>query len=65
MNTLTYDVDSRIARIMLDRPERGNGITLEMPRELSQCAEGYEFARRAAETGFKRAVRERDAPYED
>lgn len=26
--------------------------------------EGYEFARRAAESGFKEAVRERDAPYE-
>jgi enoyl-CoA hydratase len=27
--------------------------------------EGYDFAPRAAEAGFKRAVRERDAPYED
>jgi enoyl-CoA hydratase len=25
--------------------------------------EGYEFARRAAEAGFKQAVRERDEPY--
>src|SRR3954451_2103152 len=24
---------------MLDRPERGNGITLEMPRELADCVE--------------------------
>ena len=37
--TLIYDVDGRIARITLDRPERGNGITLEMPRELAACVE--------------------------
>ncbi len=37
--TLTYDTDGRIARITLDRPERGNGITLEMPRELAACVE--------------------------
>ena len=37
--TLIYDVDGRIARITLDRPERGNGITLEMPRELGACVE--------------------------
>ena len=28
-----------IARITLNRPERGNGITLEMPRELAECVE--------------------------
>jgi enoyl-CoA hydratase len=28
-----------VARITLDRPERGNGITLEMPRELAACVE--------------------------
>jgi enoyl-CoA hydratase len=39
VNTLTYEVDGRIARITLDRPERGNGITLEMPRELADCVE--------------------------
>ncbi len=39
MNTLTYEVDGRIARITLDRSERGNGITLEMPRELAECVE--------------------------
>ncbi|MDQ5832452.1 MAG: enoyl-CoA hydratase, partial [Actinomycetota bacterium] len=37
MNTLTYDIDGRIARITLNRPERGNGITLDMPRELAEC----------------------------
>ena len=39
MNTLGYEVTGRVARITLDRPERGNGITLEMPQELAQCVE--------------------------
>ena len=39
LTTLTYETDGRIARITLDRPERGNGITLEMPRELAACVE--------------------------
>src|SRR5207244_1066021 len=39
LSTLTYDVDGRIARITLNRPERGNGITLEMPRELAGAVE--------------------------
>jgi enoyl-CoA hydratase len=39
LETLTYEVTGRIARITLNRPERGNGITLEMPRELAACAE--------------------------
>jgi enoyl-CoA hydratase len=39
LETLTYEVTGRIARITLDRPERGNGITLDMPRELSDCVE--------------------------
>ena len=39
MNTLKYEVTGRIARITLDRPERGNGITMEMPRELTECIE--------------------------
>ena len=37
--TLTYEVTGRIARITLDRPARGNGITLDMPRELTDCVE--------------------------
>src|ERR671919_1955757 len=36
---MTYERDGRVARMTLDRPERGNGITLEMPRELSECVE--------------------------
>ena len=39
MKTLTYDVDGRIARIVLNRPERGNGITFAMPVELAACVE--------------------------
>jgi enoyl-CoA hydratase/carnithine racemase len=37
--TLTYGRDGRIGRITLDRPERGNGITLEMPAELAAAVE--------------------------
>jgi enoyl-CoA hydratase len=37
--TVTYRVTGRIARITLDRPERGNGITLTMPGELEACVE--------------------------
>jgi enoyl-CoA hydratase len=39
LSTMTYEAEGRIARITLDRPERGNGITLEMPRELAACVE--------------------------
>jgi enoyl-CoA hydratase len=39
VNTLDYAVDGRIARITLNRPERGNGITLEMPQELAAAVE--------------------------
>ena len=37
--TLTYERDDRVGRITLNRPERGNGITLEMPAELADDAE--------------------------
>jgi enoyl-CoA hydratase len=39
LNTLLYEVDGHVARITLNRPERGNGITMDMPRELAQCVE--------------------------
>lgn len=39
LNTMTYRVTDRVARITLNRPDRGNGITLEMPVELSRCVE--------------------------
>jgi len=38
-STMTYDVTGPIARITLNRPERGNGITFEMARELAECVE--------------------------
>ncbi len=37
--TLTYSVAERIARITLNRPERGNGITRLLVGELEQCVE--------------------------
>jgi enoyl-CoA hydratase len=39
VETLTYEVDGPVARIALDRPERGNGITAAMPAELAACVE--------------------------
>jgi enoyl-CoA hydratase len=37
--TLSYETDGRIARVTLNRPERGNGITPRMPREIAECVE--------------------------
>jgi enoyl-CoA hydratase len=39
LETMTYAVDGRIARITLDRPARGNALTLQTPRELADCVE--------------------------
>ena len=39
LKTLTYETTGRIARVTLNRPERGNGITLDMPGELAACVE--------------------------
>jgi len=39
LTTLTYERTGKIARITLNRPKRGNGITLEMPREIAACVE--------------------------
>jgi enoyl-CoA hydratase len=39
MSTMKYEVTGRIARITLDRPERGNGITLDLPQELAANVE--------------------------
>jgi enoyl-CoA hydratase len=39
LDTLTYERDGRVARITLDRPERGNGITLSMSAELAASVE--------------------------
>jgi enoyl-CoA hydratase len=37
--TMTYAVSGRVARITLNRPERGNGITRALVTELEQCVE--------------------------
>lgn len=39
LRTLTYETTGRIARITLNRPERGNGIIFDLPRELAACVE--------------------------
>jgi enoyl-CoA hydratase len=39
LQTLTYEVDARVARITLDRPDRGNGLTPRMIGELAACVE--------------------------
>jgi enoyl-CoA hydratase len=47
LNTLRYEVDGRVARITLARPERGNGITMEMTRELAEAIEQANMDRNA------------------
>jgi enoyl-CoA hydratase len=37
--TLTYEATGRVARITLNRPERGNGITRRLVTELERCVE--------------------------
>lgn len=39
LKTMTYAVTGRIARITLNRPARGNGITMDLPRELAASVE--------------------------
>ena len=39
LDTLTYETTGPVARITLNRPQRGNGITFAMPGELSACVE--------------------------
>ncbi len=39
METITYEAGERVARITLNRPERGNGITPRMPAEIAACVE--------------------------
>jgi enoyl-CoA hydratase len=39
MQTITYEVDERVARITLNRPERGNGLTRGLIDELAACVE--------------------------
>jgi enoyl-CoA hydratase/carnithine racemase len=60
MSAVTYAVSERIARITLNRPGRGNGITRGLLTD-----EGYAFQQQAARAGFKQAVRQRDEPFGD
>jgi enoyl-CoA hydratase len=39
LQTITYEVADRVARITLNRPERGNGITRRLVSELERCVE--------------------------
>ncbi|HLL93207.1 MAG TPA: crotonase/enoyl-CoA hydratase family protein [Solirubrobacteraceae bacterium] len=39
MSEVRYEVVDRVARITLDRPERGNGITRRLVSELQACVE--------------------------
>jgi enoyl-CoA hydratase len=39
LQTMTYEVGQRIARITLDRPARGNGLTPTLIAELAACVE--------------------------
>jgi enoyl-CoA hydratase len=39
VSSVQYAVDGRVARITLNRPERGNGITRELLIELERCVE--------------------------
>jgi enoyl-CoA hydratase len=37
--TLTYEVDGRVARLTFNRPEQGNSITADTPRDLADAVE--------------------------
>jgi enoyl-CoA hydratase len=39
LETMTYEVTGRVARIVLDRPARGNGLTPTLIAELERCVE--------------------------
>ncbi len=39
LSTVTYEVEGRLARVTLNRPESGNAITLRMPAEIAACVE--------------------------
>lgn len=38
-SVVEYEVDSRVARLTLNRPERGNGLTRDLIEELAACVE--------------------------
>jgi enoyl-CoA hydratase len=39
MSSIAYEVTGSVARLTLDRPDRGNGITRELVTELEACVE--------------------------
>lgn len=39
LSTLLYAVEGPVARLTLNRPKQGNGITLDMAREIAECVE--------------------------
>src|ERR1700751_1826001 len=39
LKTMTYEVTDRVARITFNRPEKGNAIVADTPRELSALVE--------------------------
>jgi enoyl-CoA hydratase len=39
VETIVYEVEDRIARITLDRPQRGNGLNQQLIGELAECVE--------------------------
>lgn len=43
LETLTYQVTGGVARITLNRPERGNGITRRLVTELERCVEAADL----------------------
>src|SRR5947209_3098565 len=42
MSVVTYELDGRLARVALNRPARGNGITAELLSELERRVEQAE-----------------------
>ena len=43
MSAVEYEVDGRVARLALNRPERGNGITRGLIDELQACVEAADL----------------------
>jgi enoyl-CoA hydratase/carnithine racemase len=39
VSEVEYQVEDRIARLTLNRPDRGNGITARLVSELERCVE--------------------------
>ena len=57
LETMTYEVTGRIARITLNRPDRGNGITGAMSRELADCVERADLTQRSMSWPYRAMAR--------